>query len=195
MHTGLANRLLGPLALAGAVWASAAIAEPPLRLSGRISEFTRGLICAPPDGGRRDAPDTTSGWIHVPDAPIHIRIEGTTAPALLGTGFGVRFTVVGDAPMAIRYDVHHPPMPPAGVARQSWESMVFPGEVEQVFFQFDIADELQPGPWSFTASSGGDELFHAGFDIVAAESVPHLSGLCMGGDLLAFNQTALGASD
>jgi len=195
MLAGRTKRLLGFLALASVLGAGSAYCEPPLRLSDRITEFTRGLICAPPEGGRRDAPDTASGWIHVPDEPIHIRLEGTTAPALLGTGFGVRFAIAGDAPMAVRYEVHHPALPPTGTTRQSWDSMVFPGGVEQVFFQFDIAEELQPGPWSFTAISGEDELFHAGFDIVPAEAVPHLSGLCLGGDLLALSQRAPGGSD
>lgn len=171
------------------------MAEPPLRLSAQVVEFTRGLICAPPEGGRRDAPDTASGWIHVPDAPIQIRLEGTTAPALLGSGFGLRFVFEGDVPMTVRYIVTHPPMPPSGMTMQGWDSVVMPGTAEQVFFQFDVEEELLPGAWSFTAQSGGVELFHAGFDVVVPEQVPHLIGLCQGGDLLAFSRTALVASD
>jgi len=185
----------GLLALAVAFSATGAMAEPPLRLSSQVIEFTRGLICAPPEGGRRDAPDTASGWIHVPDAPIRIRLEGTTAPALLGTGFGLRFLVDGDAPFAVRYVVHHPPMPPTGMIRQSWESVVMPGIPEQVFFQFDVEDELLPGAWSFTAESDGMELFHAGFDVVAPGQVPHLTGLCLNEDMLAFSRTPLAVSD
>ncbi len=168
-------------------------ADPELRLGPTVSALTRGLICAPPEGGRRDAPETASGWIHVPDAPIEIRLEGTTAPALLGTGFGLRFTLEGAAPIAIRYTVNHPPLPPEGVTRQSWESLVVPGLPEQVFFQFDVEEELQPGIWSFTAHSGAAELFHAAFTIVPPGEVPHLTAGCQGGDLLAFRRTRPGA--
>lgn len=173
-------------------------AEPALRLGPGVVELTRGLICAPPEGGRRDAPDTASGWIHVPDQPIEIRVEGTTAPALLGTGFGVRYVLEAGAspvPVPVRYTVIHPPLPPDGMTRQSWESLVMPGMPEQVFFQFDIADELQPGHWNFTAESGATELFHAAFDIVPAETVPHLAALCRGGDLLAFSRISPAAPD
>lgn len=163
-------------------------AEPLLRLGPGVEALTRGLICAPPEAGRREAPDTAAGWIHVPDAPIDIRAEGTTVPARLGIGFGVRFVLAGDAPLLVRYEVSHPPLAPDGVTRQSWESPVMPGMPEQVFFQFDIPEELQPGSWSFTAFSGMTELFHAGFDVVPAATVPHLDGLCADGDLLAFSR-------
>lgn len=164
-------------------------AEPALRLGPGVEALTRGLICAPPEAGRRDAPDTASGWIHVPDVPIEIRIEGVVAPALLGTGFGVRYLLEGAAPVPVRYTVTHPPMPPDGLTRQSWDALVLPGMPEQVFFQFDIEDELQPGRWSFTAHSGEAELFYAGFDVVAPGTVPHLAALCRGGDLLALSRT------
>jgi len=171
-------------------------AEPDLRLGPGVGNLTRGLICAPPEGGRRDAPDTASGWIHVPDQPIEIRVESTTAPALLGTGFGVRYVLQGGAfPVPVRYTVTHPPLPPEGVTRQSWESLVMPGMPEQVFFQFDIEEELQPGRWSFTAHSGATELFHAGFDVVPPETVPHMTALCRGGDLLAFSRISPGVPD
>jgi len=172
-------------------------AEPALRLGPGVEALTRGLICAPPEGGRRDAPDTASGWIHVPDNPIDIRVEGVVAPALLGTGFGLRYLLegAGAMPVPVRYTVEHPPLPPEGLTRQSWESLAMPGVPEQVFFQFDIEDELQPGRWSFTAHSGETELFHAGFDVVPPDTVPHLTGLCRGDDMLAFSRISPGASD
>ncbi len=172
-------------------------AGPALRLGAGVVELTRGLICAPPEAGRRDAPDTASGWIHVPDQPIEIRVESTIVPALLGTGFGVRYMLEAtpQLPIPVRYIVIHPPLPPDGLTRQSWESLVMPGMPEQVFFQFDIADELQPGQWSFTAESGATELFHAAFDVVPPETVPHLTALCRGGDLLAFSRIPPAAPD
>lgn len=171
-------------------------AGPPLRLATDVAQLTRGLICAPPEGGRRDAPDTASGWIHVPVHPIEIRLEGTTAPALLGTGFGVRYVLEGTGmPMPVRYSITHPPLPPEGVTQQSWDALVLPGAPEQVFFQFDIEDELQPGRWSFTAHAGPRELFHAAFDVVTPDTVPHLAAFCHGADLLAFSRISPGAPD
>ncbi|HHX89405.1 MAG TPA: DUF3859 domain-containing protein [Paracoccus sp.] len=188
------KRLIPALSLA-AVFAIPATAEPEMRLAPEVAGLVRGLICAPPEGGRREAPDTSAGWIHVPATPIEILQEGATAPALLGTGFGVRYTLEGaGAPLPVRYIVGHPPLPPAGITRQSWESFVLPGTPEQGFFQFDLEQELQPGSWSFAAQSGSRELFHVTFDVVAPETVPHLTGLCRGANLLAVSRISPGGS-
>ena len=193
------KRLIPTLSLAAvfAIPATAepATAEPGMRLAPEVVGLVRGLICAPPEGGRREAPDTSAGWIHVPAAPIEILQEGFTAPALLGTGFGVRYILEGaGAPLPVRYTVGHPPLPPAGTTRQSWDSFALPGTPEQVFFQFDIEDELQPGSWSFAAHSGPHELFHVAFDVVAPDTVPHLTGLCRGANLLAVSRIPPGGS-
>ncbi|KPQ07698.1 MAG: protein of unknown function containing DUF3859 domain [Rhodobacteraceae bacterium HLUCCA12] len=185
---------LAALFLALAVAPAPALSEPPLRLSAQVESVTRGLICAPPEGGRRPAPDTAAGWIHVPDVAIEIRAEGTTAPARLGTGFGLRFVLAGQEPVPVRYVVTHPPMPPEGITRQSWHAMVQPGVGEQVFFQFDTEDELQPGDWTIAAFSGEDELFHAGFEVVLPRDLPQLDGLCRGGALYSLSRTPPGAA-
>ena len=173
------------LALFGA---TAAAAEPPLRLSPQVEALQRGLFCATADGGRMDAPDTEFGWIHVPDEPIEMRARGAVAPTVLGIGFGLDYTLAGSEPVLIRHVVEHPPMPPSGRVRQSWESWVMAGEPEIIFFQFDIAEELLPGRWSFTAFDGDDEVFHAAFDIVPPDRAPHLAGLCAGGERLALSR-------
>lgn len=193
------KHLFSALALAVA-FATPATGEPGMRLAPEVAGLVRGLICAPPEGDRREAPDTAAGWIHVPAAPIEILQEGFTAPALLGTGFGVRYILEGTilegagAPLPVRYTVGHPPLPPAGTTQQSWDSFVLPGTPEQVFFQFDIEEELQPGRWSFAAHSGTRELFHVAFDVVAPDTVPHLTGLCRGANLLAVSRTSPGGS-
>ncbi len=173
------------LLLAATLGASVALAEPPMRAAPEVEGLARGLICAPPSGGRRDAPDTVAGWIHVPDLHVEILVEGSTAPALLHTGFGVRYRLAGTAFRRVRYQVEHPPMPPAGITRQSWESLVAPGIDEQVFFQFDLPEELLPGDWSFAAFDGDRELFHAGFQVVDPARVPELAALCRGVNMLS----------
>ncbi len=165
---------------------SPASADPPLRVSPHITQLERGLICSPSSSGRRDAPDTMAGWIHVPDAPLRIIAPSTSAPAILGMGFGVEFTIAGNEPLALRYEVTHPPMPPEGRTRQAWDGVAWPDSEEAIFFLFDIEEELQPGRWSFTASHDGTEIFHAEFDVVAPEAAPHLTGLCRDGGLLSF---------
>ena len=176
----LALALLALLAPAGAS------ADPPLRHSPQVTDLARGLICSPPETGRRDAPDTMAGWIHVPDEPLRIIEKSTTAPAVLGMGFGVEFRLTGDVPLLVRYSVTHPPMPPEGRTRQGWDGTVWPDRDEAVFFLFDIEEELQPGRWSFSASHDGTEIFHAAFDVVAPEEAQHLTGLCRDGGLLSF---------
>lgn len=163
-------------------------AEPALRLDAQVAELTRGLICAPPPAGRREAPDTAFGWIHVPDEPIVIRREGSVVPAVLGMGFGVHFRLHGDVPRLLRYVIEHPPMAPSGLSRQSWESLVENQSGEHVFFQFDLPEELLIGDWSFTAFDGTRELFHAAFRVVEPADLPQLARLCAGGALLALSR-------
>lgn len=164
--------------------AGTALAEPELRLSPDVAELTRGIICAPPPAGRREAPDTAFGWIHVPDESITIRREASTVPAVLGMGFGMRYRLHSKAPRLLRYVVEHPPMPPHGRTRQSWEGYA-QDEEGWMFFQFDLEEELLPGTWSLSAHDGPQELFHAAFQVVEPEALPELAGLCGGEELLA----------
>ena len=178
----------GAAAAAALLLAPSAEAEPLLSQSAMVEELTRGLFCAASEGGRMEAPDTEFGWIHIPQEPVAMRRPGSLAPAVLGIGFGVEFTLTGTQPVLVRHVVRHPPMPPSGRVEQSWESWIIGGVAEVVFFQFDIDPELLPGRWSFTALAGEDELYHAEFDIVPADQAPHLAGLCVGGDLLTFSR-------
>lgn len=177
-------------ALAGLVLlvAGGAAAEPGVRQTAAVVALERGLFCATTGGGRMEAPDTEFGWIRLPDAPMDMRRPGAVAPAVLGVGFGVDYTLAGSDPVLVRHVVEHPPMPPSGRVRQSWESWVLGGVPEVVFFQFDIEAELLPGRWSFSALDGEGELFRAAFDVVPPGEAPHLAGLCAGGDLLTLNR-------
>lgn len=175
--------------VAGFVASGPALADDHLILSPRVASLTAGLFCAPPEGERRPAPDTTAGWVHVPDEPVEMVAEGQVAPALLGMGFGVRYTLRDVADARIRYIVTHPPMPPGGATVESWESTVSAGYADTTFFQFDFEHELLLGDWTFAASIEGDEIFSVGFTVRPAAAVPALLGLCQGGALLSLSPT------
>jgi hypothetical protein len=150
-----------------------------------VDWLVQGLFCAPDETGRREAPGTMSGWIHVPDTPVAMVTEGTVAPAVLGMGFGVRFQRSGADLAALRYEVRHPPMGPGAVTVQAWDSTSMGGAEDAIFFQFDVAEELVTGPWEFRAFEGGRELFRAPFAVVAPGTVPELAALCRSGMMMS----------
>ena len=51
-----------------------------------VSRVSAGLFCAPPTAGRRDAPGTIAGWVHVPEAPVRLIAdkESTVSPVRHG---------------------------------------------------------------------------------------------------------------
>lgn len=161
-----------------ALFAAPAGAE--IRVSAQVTYVRAGLFCAPPEAGRREAPDTVSGWTHIPDQPIEIILESQVSPALLGQGFGVEFLLNDQDPVPILYEVTHPPMPPTGATRQSWspDGPLLGGGA--LFFQFDEPEELVTGTWTFRALSGEVELLSVEFQVVPAVTAPQLTGLCRG---------------
>jgi len=185
----IVHKLFGPALVAGLTMSGAAQAEEGIILSPRVAMLTAGLFCAPEEGGRRPAPDTINGWVHAPGEPIEMVAQGQVVPAMLGLGFGVRFTLADTQDTDIRYTVTHPPMPPSGATSQSWDGQITAGFVGTALFQFDITDELQPGDWQFSATSDGDMLFSVGFTVRSASALPGMLGLCSSGDMLSLNQT------
>jgi len=171
--------------VAGFVLCGPAQAENHGTQSTRVASLTAGLFCAPEDGARREAPDTLAGWIHVPEAPIELIAEGQVVPARIGVGFGVRYSLTDTSPTEIRYTVTHPPMPPSGQTSQSWNSFVSPGGLDTALFQFDYDEELQPGDWSFSASTEGEVLFTVEFTILPSVDLPSMAGLCGNASLLS----------
>lgn len=151
----------------------------------QVDWLVQGLFCAPEETGRREAPDTMSGWVHVPDEPVPMIAEGTVAPAVLGMGFGVRFQRGGFGLTELRYEVHHPPMGAAGTTRQGWDSLSAAGETDSIFFQFDVPEELVLGRWEFRAYDGGREIFRAPFTVVPAAELPEIVALCRPGALMS----------
>jgi hypothetical protein len=146
----------------------------------QVQNVISGLFCAPPEGGRRDAPDTVSGWTHVPDQPIEILVQSRLVPAVLGQGFGVVFDVGDIQAVSLRYEVTHPPMPPTGATRQGWapDGPALGGG--GLFFQFDEPEELVTGTWVFHVLVDEVELLQIDFEVVPAAEAPHLTGLCAG---------------
>jgi len=202
---GLKNRalpaLLAGMALVCALSPGAASAQataaPRMFVSDAVQEVTAGLFCAPPMAGRRAAPETLFGWIHVPTEPIRLRAEGQVAPAVLGMGFGVRFTLRAPDTSVLRYTIAHPPMPPRGITEQRWTGTMEGGTSDTIFFQFDIPQELQPGDWTLSVArgEGGDELLlSVGFTVVPPEDVPELAHLCDADPLLSAIPTPRGAA-
>lgn len=189
----LAARLAG-LTLVAVVGAGSVQADPALRQSARVAELAFGLICPPPDGARRPAPDTMSGWVHVPSEPIERRAEGRRVPAVLGIGFGVWYLLSDTEALGVRYTVTHPPMPPEGVTTQSWDVTITPGNASSVFFQFDHVDEVQPGDWTISARAEGAEVFAVGFTVVPARDLPALAQLCAQDGLLSFSRSIRAAA-
>jgi hypothetical protein len=171
------------LALIPALALAAALAGPAMadiRTAPQVSYLRAGLFCAPPEAGRREAPDTVSGWTHLPDQPIRIIVDSLVSPAALGQGFGVEFLLDSDDPVPLLYEVTHPPMPPTGATRQSWspDGPALGGGA--LFFQFDEPEELVTGTWIFRALSGDEELLSVAFEVVPTQQAPHLTGLCAG---------------
>lgn len=176
------------LVRAGVALAALSLSVPLLAPAARAQDqaapqvgFLRaGLFCAPPESGRREAPDTISGWTHLPDQPIEIIVESRVTPAVLGQGFGVEFLLDDDVPVWISYEVTHPPMQPSGATRQGWapDGPVMGGGA--LFFQFDEPEELVTGTWTFRVLTGPDEVLSIDFEVVPAGAVPHLTGLCRG---------------
>lgn len=154
-------------------------------VSPRVASVQGGLFCAPAAAGRRPAPETMSGWIHVPDEPVVMFATGFQAPAVLGLGFGVRYQMAPGASASVRYTVTHPPIPPSGITTQHWNGTVSGDETDTAFFQFDIPEEMQTGDWSFTITADGETLFTAAFTVTRPEDLPALANQCRNGSLLS----------
>lgn len=182
------QKIASPALLAGLAFFAFALparAGQDAFVSPDVSRVSAGLFCAPPTAGRRDAPGTIAGWVHVPEAPVRLIAEGRVAPAVLGLGFGVRYSLRQETDATLRYTVTHPPMPPRGITEQSWTGTLSAGSSDTVFFQFDTVEELQPGVWTFSVSQNGQPLLAIDFTVVPPAAAPGLAELCARGPLLS----------
>jgi hypothetical protein len=158
-------------------------------VSPRVTELVSGLFCAPEDAGRRPAPGTMEGWVHVPADPIVLIAEGDEAPMVLGAGFGVRYHLQPGPPATVTYRVTHPAIPPTGMTVEVWDSQLPVLDQDAFFFQFDKPEEMVAGEWTFSASMGGEDLFTVAFEVRPAAELPALAHLCRTPDMLSLSRT------
>src|SRR5690606_18702491 len=154
-----------------------------------VTDLVGGLFCAPEEAGRRSAPGTISGWVHIPAEPIVLVQESDVAPLVLGTGFGVRYSLALDLPATVTYTVTHPPIPPSDMTVETWHSQAPIMDGDSFFFQFDWPEELVGGEWTFSAAIDGEVLFTVAFDVRPAADLPALAHLCRAPDMLSFSRT------
>ena len=185
MTTSALRRSAEAAALAALLGLAPLAARAQAVVDSSVEWLVQGLFCAPEETGRREAPDTMSGWVHVPAEPVPMIAEGTVAPAVLGMGFGVRFQRKGFDLVELRYEVHHPPMGAGGITRQSWTSLSEGGSSDSIFFQFDLPEELVLGAWEFRAYLEGRQIFRAPFTVVPAADLPEIVGECRPGALMS----------
>ncbi|MCB1390454.1 MAG: DUF3859 domain-containing protein [Rhodobacteraceae bacterium] len=187
------NLSLPALALLGSVLAVVTPLPAAAQVRGDVSplvgDLVGGLFCAPEDAGRRPAPGTMEGWVHIPAEPIEMIVQTTQAPMILGTGFGVRYRLDVPAPAVVTYTVTHPAIPPTNMTVESWDSQEAVSGGDSFFFQFDKPEEMVPGEWTFSASVHGEVLFTFAFDVHAAADLPALVHLCRAPSLLSFSRT------
>ncbi len=157
-----------------------ALAEPapPFAAPG-VLQLDWGIFCSGEAMDRAVAPDTDSGFIHVPRRSLSFHWPGARrVPAALGLAFGVEAMAQpgGAEPVEIR--VFHP----GRALPERWDSTLSDTAASLVFFRFDRPDELTPGIWTIEAHAGaGDDtglLYRVEFEIVPAEALPEIVHAC-----------------
>ena len=184
------------LFLLAALFLAAAPAAAEIRgpVAPSVVNLVGGLFCAPETAGRRPAPGTMDGWVHVPAEPIALVAESDQAPMVLGTGFGVRYALQGTGPGIVTYTVTHPPIPPTNMSVESWDSEAPVASGDSFFFQFDRPEEMVPGEWTFSASIASEVLFTVAFQVRPASELPALAHLCGAPQMLSLSRRSPSAA-
>lgn len=170
-------------ALSGAAQGQAdpsAAAENP-RIGPGIAELAYGIYCPDPPERLDAAPGTAAGVVNiVPEIP-QIEHAQTLIPAALGVGFGV---IVQAVPGAVfdpaEVTITHPPYPDSGISVERWQTGIDGFGPSLIGFSFELRTELVTGPWTFSATYEGEELFHIAFEVVPPALLPDLAELCAG---------------
>jgi hypothetical protein len=157
--------------------ATSALAEPPLPVhSVEIAALEVGVFCALQPMDSMPAPDTASGWIHVPTSEIQFHWpDRQVVPAAIGLAFGVKAT--GQEPWS-SVDAEARVTRPGRAAPETWKTGISYVGNSIAFFRFDTPDELIPGKWTIEVWDGETRLYHAEFEVVPAASLPDLVDAC-----------------
>lgn len=147
-----------------------------------IAELVYGIYCAEEPVRTEDAPETASGVVNiVPEIP-RIRFAQSVVPAALDIGFGVLSrTPPGVVHDPVTITVTHPPFPGSGIEVERWVTRLDDLDFNLTGFSFDMPEELVLGTWTFTAHSGGAELFHVTFEVVPPELATGVMAECQMG--------------
>ncbi len=147
-----------------------------------IAELVYGIYCSEEPIRTEEAPETASGVINIVPGLPRIRFAQQIVPATLDIGFGV----LSRAPDGMVHDnvtitVTHPPFPGSGIEVERWTTRLGWEEFNLTGFSFDMPEELVTGPWTFTATSGGRELFHVAFEVVQPDVASPVLAECQPG--------------
>ncbi|MBE2276901.1 MAG: DUF3859 domain-containing protein [Rhodobacteraceae bacterium] len=157
-----------------------ALADPgPPFAASVVAQLDWGIFCSGEAMDRAAAPDTDSGFIHVPRRSLSFHWPGVRrVPAALGLAFGVEAMAQPGMVQPVEIRVFHPDRP----LPERWDSTLSDTAASLVFFRFDRADELTPGIWAIEAHDGADDgaslLYRVEFEIVPAEALPEMVHAC-----------------
>ncbi|MEM6588078.1 MAG: DUF3859 domain-containing protein [Pseudomonadota bacterium] len=171
-----AHLLAGMCGLAVMIAAGAghALSEP--TASDDVIALAFGFYCDPGAEVEREAPNTVTGTIAVPDTVPQFFALGQTGPATLGIGFGVTAEITERLEGTATIRVEHPPHGEAGVTVESWQTNFSADRPNFAGFSFDYDYELTPGRWRFSASRDGRPIYDVAFEILpeALNPLPYL---------------------
>lgn len=163
------------------------------RVSALVDDLRYGIYCAVDPLREDPAAGTASGSINiVPEVPT-IRFEQVTVPAHPALGFGVVLRLMPGLDLnGVAVQVTHPPfrgiygqraIREDGLQIEQWTTELEGDSYSLIGFTFDHAYEEVPGPWTFSATADGQEIFHIAFEVVPGAALPDIPLACLGGAL------------
>lgn len=142
-----------------------------------------GIICPEiRDGdGRREAPETETGFIDIIDQDLVFDLPDRHVPLIQHLSFGFRVALKpGEPNTRITIVVDHPPTGDAGITRESWSQWIAGGERSMNLFTFDYAYEMVPGPWTFAIEVAGQRQVEVPFVVGPPGFNPKVDQVCLG---------------
>lgn len=146
---------------------AAPIASPNLQIT------NYGIYCSPETKERREAPETSLGYIEVFSGTPGIRYQQQQVPARLGVSFGVVITSAVDVP-SVRIETWKP----GKETPEIWYTDYMAGGSSMRGFTFDFKEELLLGVWRMEAWDGDSLLYSVEFEVVTPSSLPGIGSDC-----------------